>query len=146
MRRLILILALFVVAVGAGRPFAQGTSWDAPRYGWGSGWCSTCYVRVNVDTPTAQSAYNGTFSGWAFMEANSLAPDRIDLYVDGVYQSGATVYLATYRHDVGLYTGNDYEGWTVIPAAPLTSGTHAITLTFFYQAVATAMDGTVVVP
>jgi hypothetical protein len=139
MRRLLVTFTVLASTFSA----LTSTSWNAPRYGWGSGWCPTCYVRANIDTPTSTSAYQGYFSGWAFMEANSVAADRIDFYVDGVYQPSATVYLATYRHDVGIYTGNDYDGWTVVPAAPLSPGTHAITLTFFYGAVATAMDGTV---
>lgn len=120
--------------------------WNAPIYNWGSGWCSTCYVYEHVDIPNSSSGWTGYFAGWAYEGTTGEKVTRIDLWIDGSTDLTASIYLAQYRADLYPYTGHYDNGWAVYPSAALASGTHSISLVFWYGMLSTTQTGTVVVP
>jgi hypothetical protein len=153
MKRTLLAFALLLVIA---RTASAQAAWTAPVYNWGSGWCPTCYVFANVDTPNLATPWQGTISGWGFNCESGASVDKID-----VYYSNATISkradsyplaLNLERPDVETYFRpwcpkmSTTTGWTVAFKTPIPSGTWRISVVLWKGLVSTTQTGLVVVP
>jgi hypothetical protein len=131
-------------------------AWTAPVYNWGSGWCPTCYVFMNVDTPNLSTPFAGTIAGWGFECATGQPIDRVDVYYSSetVFKR-ADSYLMNGtidRPDVMAYflkscqRTSSTTGWTVGFRTPIPSGTWRISVVTWKGMVSTTQQGLVVVP
>jgi hypothetical protein len=151
-----ILAPLAVVLLFVARTASAQAAWTAPVYNWGSGWCPTCYVLANVDTPNLATPWQGTISGWAFNCESGASVDKIDVYyTDATASRRADSYILALnqpRPDVSAYFRswcpkmNETTGWTVAFKTPIPSGTWRISVVFWKGLISTTQTGLVVVP
>jgi hypothetical protein len=149
MKRLILGVVV-ALALTSGTASAQA-AWTAPVYGWGSGWCPTCYTYMNIDTPNITTPFNGSIAGWAFGCADGRQIDRIDVYYGTTKADSYISTVSGERWDVVKYFGKNCRtpsttGWTVGFNTPIPPGTWTMTVVVWTGMVSTKQTGLVIVP
>lgn len=150
MKRFILGV-IIALALTSGTASAQA-AWTAPVYSWGSGWCPTCYVYMNIDSPNIITPFNQSIAGWAFGCADGRRIDRIDVYYGNTRADSYISTVSGERPDVLKYflstcpRVSGTTGWTVGFHTPIPPGTWTVTVVVWTGMINTKQVGLVVVP